>query len=110
MFLTETDVVLTKQDEYKLQGFNTIFHNRESEDEKIRIVALIDESIMTQITVKEDLMSTNFPSIWLELKTEHAVPVAICGIYRQWSHKGDSTEAMQIKQIIELTILIYKTA
>ena len=86
LFLTETDMVINRQDDYRLPGFNTIFQKRETENGKVRIVALIEESVESQITVKENLMSTNFPSIWLELKSKHAVPVAICGIYRQWSH------------------------
>ena len=102
LFLTETDMVINKQEDYRLQGFNTIFHKRETENEKVRMIALINESIENQITVKENLMSKDFPSIWLELKTNQAVPIAICGIYRQWSHNGDATEKMQVKQIEEL--------
>ena len=40
---------------------------------------------------------------WIELKSNHAGPFIIWGIYRQWSYKGDSTDGMQIKQVGELT-------
>ena len=53
-------------------------------------------------------MSTIFPSIWLEMKTIHSVPIIICGVYREWSHNGDATDAMQIK-CIPTTLLIYKS-
>ena len=51
-------------------------------------------------------MTTDIPSIWLEFKSEHAVPMAICGVYREWSHNGDTTEASQVKQIEKFTTQI----
>ena len=80
LFLTETDIILCNTEDYKIEGFTTIFQKRESENEKIRIVALIKEDVESQISVKESLMSTDVPSIWLELKAEHSVPFVICGM------------------------------
>ena len=40
-FLTETDVVLEKIEEYKIKGYSTFFHKRETNNEKVRIVALV---------------------------------------------------------------------
>ena len=56
---------------------------RESATDKVRIVAFDSDSILCQISVKEELISTEFPSTWLELKSKHTAPVAICGMYRE---------------------------
>ena len=42
------------------------------------------ENNLITITVREELMSTEFPSIWLEIKTTHRVPLVVGGIYREW--------------------------
>ena len=101
LFLTESDIILGKTDDYKIEGFTTVFQKRESENEKIRVVAFIKEDVESQIIVKENLMSFEVPSIWLELKAEHSVPFIICGVYREWAHNFDSSEAAQIKQMEE---------
>ena len=69
-------------------------------------MALISEDIESQITVKENLMTTDIPSIWVELNVEYSVPVLICGVYREWSHNGDTTEASQVTQIEKFTTQI----
>ena len=98
-----SDIILCKPEDYKIEGFTTVFQKRESENEKVRIIALIKDETESQITIKENLMTYGVPSIWMELKTEHSVPVAICGVYREWSHNGDTSEAAQIKQMEEFT-------
>ena len=45
LFLTETDVRLNNEEDFKLCGFNTIFHKRENNEEKIRLIALVKTSL-----------------------------------------------------------------
>ena len=44
-------------------------------------------------------MSPNFPSIWLAITVPNKIPIHVAGFHRQWSHKGDRTEATQVEQI-----------
>ena len=49
LFLTETDVRLNNEEDFKLCGFNTIFHKRENNEEKIRLIALVKTSLEPNI-------------------------------------------------------------
>ena len=85
-FITETDTkLLTKEENYQISGYKTIFPNRISESSKIRIIALVKENITGQIKIRRDLMSNTFPSIWLELNNQIQKNILIAGFYRQWS-------------------------
>ena len=85
-FITETDTkLLTKEENYQISGYKTIFPNRISESSKIRIIALVKENITGQIKIRRDLMSNTFPSIWLELNNQIQKNTLIAGFYRQWS-------------------------
>ena len=88
LFLTETDINIEAESDYKLQGYKTLFKKRKQNSDKVRLIALIKEEKQSQIKIKEELMSDVFPSIWLEIKSAHKVPVLVAGIYRQWSHNG----------------------
>ena len=66
-----TDIQLNNSEDFQIKGFNTVIQKRESATDKVRIVALVSDSILCQISVKEELMSTEFPSIWLELRSKH---------------------------------------
>ena len=67
-FITETDTKeLRKESDYQISGYSTIFPKRENDCSKIRIIAFVKESIANQVTIRHDLMSKEFPSIWLEL-------------------------------------------
>ena len=64
-FITETDTKsLRKEENYQIKGYKTIFPNRMSEVSKIRIIAFVKESLASQIKIRSDLMSKEFPSIW----------------------------------------------
>ena len=49
LFLTETDVMLNNEEDFKLCGFNAIFHKRENNEEKIRLIALVKTSLEQNI-------------------------------------------------------------
>ena len=100
MFLVETDVILLNgKEDYKLEGFSTVITNQDSADEKIRVLGLVHEDLATNIKVREDLMSKQFPSIWLELQRESKKNVLIGGFYREWTREGNKTEEGQIQRL-----------
>ena len=71
LFLTETDVKIETEKDFKIDGYKTIFHVRGKSDQKLRMLCLIKESSQHIIKIRPDLMSDQFVSIWLEVKTKH---------------------------------------
>ena len=71
LFLNETDTTnIQKEGDFNISGFITILQKRLNTDEKVRLICLVKEKIMDSVTIRNDLMSPSFPSIWLELKSE----------------------------------------
>ena len=67
MFLTETDARnLTNEDSYVIQGYKTILPLKSPDCNLVRIICLVKEDILPSIKIRPDLMSNDFPSIWLE--------------------------------------------
>ena len=54
---------------------------------------------MDQINVVEALMSTEFPSIWVEYRNLKEAKYLIGGFYRVWSKDGLNSEADQLKRL-----------
>ena len=54
---------------------------------------------MEKTKVRKDIMSTNFPSIWLETNETGQKPIVICGCYRVWTNDGTKTMEEQIKNL-----------
>ena len=70
LFLNETDTLcLLKESDFAISGFVKILPLRKNYKEKVRLICLVKEKLMNSITIRKDLMSTEFPSIWLELKS-----------------------------------------
>jgi hypothetical protein len=65
IFLTETDIKLSSEDDYQIEGFKTVFQARESQDDVIRLICLIKNKRMSVIRIMDNIMSNSFPSIWL---------------------------------------------
>ena len=86
--------------EYLIEGYKTIFHLRASKNDKIRTVALVSNEVSKNIKVKKEVMSEDFPSIWLEMSASNSNPICVAGFYRQWSHKGDKTKRLTSVLII----------
>ena len=72
---------------------------RKSEEEKVRVVYVFKEELSSKIKVREDLMSIEFPSIWLEVKQNTGKNLLVCGYYREWSKNGKKTEKEQVESI-----------
>ena len=74
------------QKDFKLEGFNTIFHKKVKSTNKTRIICLVRNEVKsTAIKISDDLMSDEFPSIWLEICGEPSPKRLVCGFYREWS-------------------------
>ena len=65
-----------------------LFPLRKNSDSKVRIIALVKINLYSRIKLRQDLMSNDFPSIWLELNNEKHKSLLIAGFYRQWSHEN----------------------
>ena len=100
IFLTETDTkqIICEAD-YQIKGYRTIFQERKNPNDLLRIVCLVKDEWFSKIEIREDLMSWDFPSIWVEICKENKKPVFVAGIYREWTQNGDKTEEGQIKRI-----------
>ena len=53
----------------------------------------------TNIVVREDLMSNEFPSIWCEERRDNEKNVIIGGFYREWSTEGIRSAEAQRRSI-----------
>ena len=50
-FITETDTkAINCESDYKIQGFQTIFHERENPNDVLRIVCLVKEELLNKLT------------------------------------------------------------
>ncbi len=85
LFLVETDVILEGKDSFKIENYQTVVTKHESEKEKVRVIRLIEENIVNSTKIREGLMSTKVPSIWIEINREHHKFFLICGFYREWN-------------------------
>ena len=103
IFLTETDIKLSSEDDYKIEGFKTVFQARESQDDVIRLICLIKNKRMSVIRIMDNIMSNSFPSIWLSYEERNKGIIKIAGFYREWSHNGDRSENSQVEQITKFS-------
>ena len=109
--LTETDTKqLITEDGFQIKGFKTIFQKRTSENEYLRIVALVREELWANTIVRNDLMSDNFPSIWVEINSKTQNPTIIAGFYREWTHNKENSIESQISRISEFASQIDRAA
>ena len=92
LFLVETDTnSIIEEKYYKIIGYNTIIlQAKEKITDKTKIVCLINsEKVEKQeIKLRPDLMSSKFPSIWIEIEREYERNILACGFYREWSIDG----------------------
>ena len=94
-FLTETDTKnVDSPEDYKIEGYETILpkiHN----DKKKRIIALKKTDSDATSKIRDDLMSPDFPSIWIEWESTYTKNTLIGGFYREWSQVGTTTDKEQ---------------
>lgn len=104
MFLVETDTRSIKEEkDYKIGEYKTVLPKQKDTETNIRIIGLIAEKISTRVKVRTDLMSEDFPSIWLELEREKRKKLIIGGFYREWRKDNDSSQEAQLDRIKILT-------
>ena len=66
MMLTETDTQnLLNEESYIIQGYKTILPLKSTGCDLVRIVCLVKDCLFSSIKLRSDLMSDDFPSIWL---------------------------------------------
>jgi len=104
MFLVETDItMLNGKEDYKIEGYETILQKTDQNMEKIRIIGLVVEEMRNITKVKTDLMTKEFPSIWLEITRSKHKNLLIWGFYQEWTRNGINSEN---EQLVRLKILI----
>ena len=109
LFLVETDVILENvKENYKIENYQTVTTKHESENEKVRVIGLIEENLAKSTYIREDLMSTKFPSIWMEIKREKEKNLLVCGFYREWNRDGLKSETDQLNRLKHFTDQIQK--
>ncbi len=97
MFLVETDItMLNGKEDYKIEGYETILQKTDQNMEKIRIIGLVEEEMRNITKVRTDLMTKEFPSIWLEITRSKQKNLLICGFYREWTRNGNNSENEQL--------------
>ena len=71
-----------------MEGFSTLLPLALN---KVRLAVFVKTELMSKLKIRRDLMTTEIPTIWLEL-TGHR-KVMICAVYREWSPKDGSSAA-----------------
>jgi hypothetical protein len=91
--LSETDLVFLSEPP-AFEGFKTISTLRSGPLQKVRLLTLVKESLSSQVTVRTDLMSDKFPSVWLEING-----FLVCSFYREWVDHQDEKMDIFLRQI-----------
>ena len=94
--LQEIDLILDNKCAPQIKGFDTVLQSTASLKSKIRVILFIKEDI--RYKVRTDLMSPNFPSIWIEVDN-----LLVCTFYREWSPEGNSSMNSQLDHLRILT-------
>ena len=83
IFLTETDTKnLSTESDYLIQEYKTILPIIDPKCGVVRIISLVKENLLPNLKVRSDLMSKEFPSIWLEFKADqNKKSTLIAGFY-----------------------------
>ena len=88
LFLTETDSYLIDE-EFKILNFIGITHNKSSQRQKTRILALVNDNVWNDIKKRDDLDISNYPIINIETKLKNNKKIIITGLYRQWGNNQE---------------------
>ena len=96
-FIIECDDSQENIETIAIPGFNTIVCSTQHRGDKIRIFALIDNTLPHKVRL--DLMNNNVPTIWIELISETKKNILIGGIYREWNDKQPEDMSLICNQI-----------
>jgi hypothetical protein len=102
LIITETIDILTLievdlpigEDTIFIEGFKTVLPMRRKPEDKVRIMTLVKDSVFSSSKVRQDLMSPDLPSVWLEYQG-----FLLCSLYREWSPQGDNSSSSQMGQV-----------
>ena len=98
LFLVETGFNSIKSNtEYIINGYETILQLTDEKCSKVRIMALVSNDINQDMVVLKEIMTPQFPSIWLEFSPTKENKVTIGGFYREWTHNGIKSTEEQVK-------------
>jgi hypothetical protein len=78
-----------------IKGFKTIPTLRSGPLQKVRVLTLVKDSLFSQVKVRTDLMSENFPSTWIEVNG-----LLLCQFYREWAEPQGEKLDILLDQII----------
>ena len=67
----------------EIPGYKTIAGPVSKINNKVRIIAFVNESLDTK--VRTDLMNDGISSIWIEIVRKNQKNILCCGVYREWS-------------------------
>ena len=91
LFVTESDVRgLDDNNVPLIAGRKALLQQTGPNDDKTRIMALVDPSLTNKIKLRLDVMSADFASIWLEFDSGRGIYL-IGGFYREWKTREGST-------------------
>ena len=100
VFLVETDTsAINSETDYRIPGFKTLIQKKDNAQDHTRILCLIDEKMSSNIVIRSDLSSADFPSLWVEIENRAGKNILCGGFYREWAPKGLNTIDAQVRAI-----------
>merc|ERR1712066_52780 len=83
---------------FQIEGYKTILPKQAKDQTIIRAMMLIKEDI--EFKTREDLMTTEIPSIWIEIQVDPKQKILVNGIYREWNNlrEEDSNSIPKMKE------------
>ncbi len=73
-----------------LKGYKPVLPLHRGYSQCARLIVLVKDTVYNQVTIREDLMSRDVPSVWLDISTGKQT-TTVCFTYREWSPKGVKT-------------------
>jgi hypothetical protein len=87
-----------------IEGHATVPQKTNQVTNKIRIIGFLEQETFNTPKSEKTLMSTEFPTIWLEMIRTNNKNLLVCGFHQEWTRNDDSRETGQsqrMKIIIE---------
>jgi hypothetical protein len=78
----------------RIEGFKLIPTLRSSSNQKVRLMTPVKNSLADAITVRLDLMSEDFPSVWIEVQG-----LMVGSVYKEWGKLQDVKLDVLLDQI-----------
>lgn len=101
VFLQETDIIVDNKKPFTFQDYKAILPHV-AKDGKARMLGFYSEDLADVINIREDLMSDDFCSVWVEVKRPHKGNMLVAGYYREWNN--DANQGMNASE--RLTVFL----